>query len=126
MNLQQQIVEDIKQYEYTHQEEGRDWGEWARLITVRKIFPNYRRGKGLRVSRDGLHFLKKLYDSYEIHIKSSKPVKTRDIVLLEKHLDYPYYVTDRILILFSERDAVDFKLYDGDFIAWCEAKRYYE
>ena len=85
MNLQQRIVEDIKQYEHTHQAEGRDWGEWARLITFRKIFPNYRRGKGLRVSRDGLHFLKKLYDSYEIHIKSSKPVKTRDIVLLEKH-----------------------------------------
>jgi len=126
MNLQQQIVEDLKQYEFIHQDEGREWGEWSRQITVGKIFSNHRQGKGMRVSKFGLLFMRRVYDSYDIQIKSPKPVKTKDIVLLEKHLDYPYYVTDRRLILFSERDAVDFKLYNGDFIAWCEAKRYYE
>ena len=126
MNLQQQIVEDLKQYEFIHQDEGREWGDWSMQITVGKIFSNHRQGKGMRVSKFGLLFMRRVYDSYDIQINSSKPVKTKDIVLLEKHLDYPYYVTDRRLILFSERDAVDFKLYNGDFIAWCEAKRYYE
>ena len=62
----------------------------------------------------------------EIKIKSNKPIKTKDIILLEKHLVYPYFITEKKLILFSEKDAVDFKLYDGNFLAWCKSKRYYE
>ena len=67
-----------------------------------------------------------LYDSYEIKIKGLKPIRTKDVVLLEKHLTYPYFITEKKLILFSEKDTVDFKLYDGNFLAWCKSKRYYE
>ena len=115
MNLQLQIVEDLK----LHDDENVK-------LTPHDLFSNYRSGKGLRLSKGGCRLMQDLYDSYEIKIKSKKPIRTKDVVLLEKHLTYPYFITEKKLILFSEKDTVDFKLYGGDFIAWCEAKRYYE
>ena len=54
-------------------------------ITPHSVFYNYRSGKGLRLSKSGCFLMQEIYDSYEIKIKSNKPIKTKDIILLEKH-----------------------------------------
>ena len=119
MNLQLQIIEDLKQ----HNNNDEIFSSIApEQIDVHTIFANYRRGRGLRLTRGGLLLMQKLYDSYKINLKSQKPIKTKHLIILEKYLLYPYYVTDKILVLFSGKDAVDFKLYDGDLVRWCESK----
>jgi hypothetical protein len=116
MSLQLQIFEELKL----------QTGNIDAKLTPHSIFRNYRNGRGLRLSESGCYLMQKVYDSYDIKIKDKNPIKTKDIVLLEKHLVYPYFISEKKLILFSEKDAVDFKLYNGDFIAWCKSKRYYE
>tara|TARA_B100000949_G_C14096113_1_gene372091 strand:+ start:334 stop:687 length:354 start_codon:yes stop_codon:yes gene_type:complete len=117
MSLQLQIIEELKLQLLENMDAN---------ITPHYVFANYRSGRGLRLSKGGCFLMQKVYDNYEVKIKSNKPIKTKDIILLEKHLEYPYYITDKKLILFSEKDTVDFKLYGGDFLAWCKAKRYYK
>ena len=92
MNLQLQIVEDLK----LHDDENVK-------LTPHHIFSNYRSGRGLRLSKGGCQLMQKLYDSYEVKIKGLKPIRTKDVVLLEKHLTYPYFITEKKLILFSEK-----------------------
>ena len=126
MNLQLQIIEDLKLQLLKNIDPKQLSDDKGFRITLHSVFYNYRSGKGLRLSKSGCFLMQEIYDSYEIKIKSNKPIKTKDIILLEKHLVYPYFITEKKLILFSEKDAVDFKLYDGDFLAWCKSKRYYE
>ena len=119
MNLQLQIIEDLKQHNNNDEifsTIGPD------KIDVHTVFANYRRGRGLRLTRGGLLLMQKRYDSYKIKLKSQTPIKTKHLITLEKHLLYPYYITDKVLVLFSGKDAVDFKLYDGDLVRWCESK----
>jgi len=119
MNLQLQIIEDLKQHNNNDEifsTIGPD------KIDVHTVFTNYRRGRGLRLSRGGLLLMQKLYDSYKIKLNSQTSIKTKHLITLEKYLPYPYYVTDKVLVLFSGKDAVDFKLYDGDLVRWCESK----
>jgi hypothetical protein len=119
MNLQLQIIEDLKQHNNNDEifpTIGPD------KIDVHTVFANYRRGRGLRLSRGGLRLMQKLYDSYKIKLNSQTSIKTKHLITLEKYLPYPYYVTDKVLVLFSGKDAVDFKLYDGDLVRWFESK----
>ena len=126
MSLQLQIIEELKFQLLENIDTKQLSDDKAFRITPHSVFYNYRSGKGFRLSKGGCFLMQKVYDSYEIKIKSNKPIKTKDVILLEKHLEYPYFITDRKLVLFSEKDTVDFKLYGGDFIAWCKSKRYYE
>ena len=119
MNLQLQIIEDLKQHD--NNDEIFSTIDLDK-IDVHTVFANYRRGRGLRLSRGGLLLMQKRYDSYKIKLKSQTPIKTKHLITLEKHLPYPYYITDKVLVLFSGKDAVDFKLYDGDLVRWCESK----
>ena len=126
MNLQLQIIEDLKLQLLENIDPEQLSDDKGFRITPHSVFSNYRNGRGLRLSKGGCFLMQKLYDSYEIKIKGLKPIRTKDVVLLEKHLTYPYFITEKKLILFSEKDTVDFKLYDGNFLAWCKSKRYYE
>jgi len=119
MNLQLQIIEDLKQH---NNNDEIFVATTATQIDVHTVFANYRRGRGLRLSRGGLLLMQKLYDSYKIKLNSQTSIKTKHLITLEKYLPYPYYVTDKVLVLFSGKDAVDFKLYDGDLVRWCESK----
>jgi len=119
MNLQLQIIEDLKQHD--NNDEIFSTIDLDK-IDVHTVFANYRRGRGLRLTRGGLLLMQKRYDSYKIKLKSQTPIKTKHLITLEKHLLYPYYITDKVLVLFSGKDAVDFKLYDGDLVRWCESK----
>ena len=126
MSLQLQIIEDLKLQLLENIDPEQLSDDKGFRITPHSVFSNYRNERGLRLSQSGCYLMQKVYDSYEIKIKGRKPIKTKDIVLLEKNLIYPYFISEKKLILFSEKDAVDFKLYNGDFIAWCKSKRYYE
>ena len=126
MSLQLQIIEDLKLQLLENIDPEQLSDDKGFRITSHSVFSNYRNERGLRLSQSGCYLMQKVYDSYEIKIKDRNPIKTKDIVLLEKHLVYPYFISEKKLILFSEKDAVDFKLYNGDFIAWCKSKRYYE
>jgi hypothetical protein len=119
MNLQLQIIEDLKQ----HNNNDEIFSTISSSkIDIHTVFANYRRGRGLRLTIGGLRLMQKLYDSYKIKLNSQTSIKTKHLITLEKYLPYPYYVTDKVLVLFSGKDAVDFKLYDGDLVRWCESK----
>tara|TARA_B000000565_G_scaffold26681_1_gene18164 strand:+ start:35 stop:418 length:384 start_codon:yes stop_codon:yes gene_type:complete len=87
----------------------------------RLIFDNYRpNGTGLRLTPYGNKVCKRLYDSSTIKIKEE--VKGKNLIMLDKHLFWPYYLTKREITMFGATDVFDLKLYDGDINAWCKAK----
>jgi len=40
------------------------------------------------------------------------------LLLLDERMDWPYYLSKRQLVLFSEMDAFEFTLYSGDINLW--------
>jgi hypothetical protein len=90
-------------------------------IHPRTIFENYRRdGTGLRLTSYGMRVCKKLYDSTTVAL-TTKPT-TKELITLDKHLYWPYFINKKEITLFSESDAFDIKLY-GDIKAWCKGKQ---
>jgi hypothetical protein len=92
-------------------------------IQPRLIFENYRRGPGtgLRLTPYGMRTCKKLYDHATVTL-TSKPT-SKELTILDKCLFWPYYINKKEITLFSETDAFDIKLYDGDIGAWCKGKK---
>ena len=92
-------------------------------IQPRLIFENYRRGSGtgLRLTSYGMRACKKLYDHATVTL-TAKPT-SKELTVLDKCLYWPYYINKEEIILFSEADAFDIKLYNGDIRAWCKGKQ---
>lgn len=81
-------------------------------IRDRDIFYN-QRTKGLRLSKIGLDLLKYDFDTYTFAIPKEVKVSLKHIKLLEENLQWPYYISQKQLVLLNEEDAVIFKLVDG-------------
>jgi hypothetical protein len=64
----------------------------------------------LRLSLTGFIFCKRIFTAYSFELTID--VVSRHRIALSK-LEYPYYLTSRRLILFSEMDAVMVKLHGG-------------
>ena len=83
------------------------------------IFSNYRiyEGKetGLRLSTTGRKFMDKLFDSYKYD--NNEYVTPRILVGLDRHMKWPYYITNSAIIFYSEEDAALYNLYNRDLKA---------
>lgn len=78
----------------------------------RDIFYNTRK-KGLRLSSLGYQLLKREYDFYAFPIEKESKVTARHILALDAEMKWPYYLSSKQIVLFSEEDAVILKLVGG-------------
>ncbi len=72
----------------------------------------------LRVSKIGLQIIEEHLPSYVIKIKQPFTVKAIHIHNLEREMLLPYYIDNKKIVVFNEKDAVDLKLIDGDVELW--------
>ena len=78
--------------------------------------------ESLRLSKAGLFELKNLVKIYPIPLKHGFQVKNVHIKYLELELIYPYYLDNKMLILFSPKDVLEIKLHDGDLDSWTRSR----
>ncbi len=76
----------------------------------------------LRISKKGLWELKGCFKLFPIPLKPGFQVKNVHIKYLEQDLYFPYYLDNKMLILFSPKDAMEIKLHDGDLDAWARPR----
>jgi len=94
-------------------------------ITLSDIFistlPNQ-----FRVSALGRNIISKHFKKYTIEIKSETAIGTgKQILILDKYLNSPYYLKKSKLVLFEEVIAAELLMIDGDIDLWVENKTFY-
>jgi len=78
----------------------------------RDIFYNYRK-KGLRLTYLGYDLLKQEFDCYRYPLESDTIIKPKHLIALDRNMQWPYYLSKKQIVLFSEEDSVVFKLVGG-------------
>lgn len=94
-------------------------------LNLKKVFANYRNGRGLRLTKFGYVALRNLkYQSYQIPITSGT-LKPWQKIVLDNEMEWPYFIEtkDKSITLFNELDYMDLKMFDGDMKLWCNARR---
>ncbi len=76
----------------------------------------------LRISKRGLFELKTLFKIFPIPMPKGFQVKNVHTKYLEQDLIFPYYLDNKMLILFSSQDALEIKLHDGDLDSWARSR----
>tara|TARA_Y100001938_G_C7786895_1_gene280638 strand:- start:51 stop:440 length:390 start_codon:yes stop_codon:yes gene_type:complete len=72
----------------------------------------------LRLTKIGVQVLEEHFPSYVIKVKQPFSVKAIHIHNLEREMLLPYYIDNKKIVVFNEKDAVDLKLIDGDVELW--------
>ena len=76
----------------------------------------------LRISKKGLYELKGCFKLFPIPLKPGFQIKNVHTKYLEQDLIFPYYLDNKMLVLFSPKDAMEIKLHDGDLDAWARSR----
>ena len=83
-----------------------------------EFFQVFKNTKGTRFTSSGYELAKRLWQVYPIKFKQDYRVLNKTLLLLDERMDWPYYLSKRQLVLFSEMDAFEFTLYQGDINLW--------
>ena len=83
-----------------------------------EFFQVFKNTKGTRFTGTGFELAKTLWKVYPIKFKQEYRVLNKTLLLLDERMDWPYYLSKRQLVLFSEMDAFEFALYSGDINLW--------
>lgn len=83
-----------------------------------KFFQIFKNTKGTRFTSTGFELAKRLWKTYPLKFKQEYRVLNKTLLLLDERMDWPYYLSKRQLVLFSEMDAFEFTLYSGDINLW--------
>jgi len=102
MNLSEVIVEEIKKYHKLDK------------VNPWTIFYNYNKGKGTRLTKQGFLLLQPIFTSYKIPLDKEHRIRSKHLIILERSMTFPYYITGSAIWLFSEQDAFMLKLNGGD------------
>jgi|APGre2960657404_1045060.scaffolds.fasta_scaffold00063_41 hypothetical protein len=78
------------------------------------IFYNYKKGQGTRLTKQGFTLLQPMFDSYKILLDKEHAVKSKHLIILQRSMTFPYYITRTAIWVFSEQDAFMLKLNGGD------------
>lgn len=81
-------------------------------LRPRDIFYNTEK-KGLRLSSLGYQLLKREFDCHTFPIDKESKVTVKHILALDSQMIWPYYLTSKQIVLFSDEDAVFLKLVGG-------------
>jgi hypothetical protein len=83
-----------------------------------EFFQIFKNTKGTRFTSTGYELAKSLWKTYPLKFKQEYRVLNKTLLLLDERMDWPYYLSKRQLVLFSEMDAFEFTLYQGDINLW--------
>jgi hypothetical protein len=83
-----------------------------------EFFQIFKNVKGTRFTSTGFELAKSLWRVYPIKFKQEYRVLNKTLLLLDERMEWPYYLSKRQLVLFSEMDAFEFSLYSGDINLW--------
>jgi hypothetical protein len=72
--------------------------------------------KSLRLTDQGLDFIKEKSDIriYEISLPLELKISAQLLVWLDQHLDCPYHLTKKQIVVLKERAALEIHLFSGD------------
>lgn len=83
-----------------------------------EFFQIYKNNKGTRFTGTGFELAKRIWKVYPLKFKQEYRVLNKTLLLLDERMEWPYYLSKRQLVLFSEMDAFEFTLYQGDINLW--------
>jgi len=83
-----------------------------------EFFQIFKNVKGTRFTNTGFELAKCLWKTYPLKFKQEYRVLNKTLLLLDERMEWPYYLSKRQLVLFSEMDAFEFTLYQGDINLW--------
>jgi hypothetical protein len=83
-----------------------------------EFFQVFKNTKGTRFTSTGFELAKRLWKVYPLKFKQEYRVLNKTLLLLDDRMEWPYYLSKRQLVLFSELDAFEFTLYQGDINLW--------
>jgi len=83
-----------------------------------EFFQIFKNAKGTRFTGKGLDLAKNIWKIYKISLPDNYVILNKTLLLLDQRMQWPYYLSKRQLILFSELDAFEFSLYQGDINLW--------
>ena len=83
-----------------------------------EFFQIFKNTKGTRFTRLGYELAKSLWKTYPLKFKQEYRILNKTLLLLDERMEWPYYLSKRQLVLFSEMDAFEFTLYQGDINLW--------
>jgi hypothetical protein len=79
-------------------------------ILCRVWFKNYRRGRGLRLSKQGLMIFQQLYRYYIFNLGDEFKIKSQHLIFLDRVSEMPWYLDPKCIIIFDKKFAFRFKL----------------
>lgn len=78
---------------------------------------------GLRLTDEGLEIVRQLnIETYQISFPKNFKITTQVLIQLDQFIDCPYYLSDKYIIVTSERKAVELTLFSGDVKLFGNAK----
>jgi hypothetical protein len=78
---------------------------------------------GLRLSDEGLDIVRQLdIETYQISFPKNFKITTQVLIQLDQFIDCPYYLSDKYIIVTSEKKAVELTLFSGDVKLFGNAK----
>lgn len=83
-----------------------------------EFFTVFKNPKGTRFTTSGYSMAHKIWKNYTIKMPKEYSVKTGTLLMLDKRMSWPYYLSGTKLVLFNEMDAFEFSLYQGDINLW--------
>lgn len=84
-------------------------------LTFFRVFKN---AKGTRFTGLGFELAGFLWKTYSVKLPDNYRVLNKTLLMLDQRMEWPYYLSKRKLVLFSEIDAFEFTLYQGDINLW--------
>lgn len=117
-SLQFQIVSKLKQ--------ELDIKEYDILELIPIVFKNARIGakkiSGVRLTKFGLNIMTKSFTSYKFPLENFI-LTNNAVVKLDRSMVWPYYIDNKQLVLFSEKDSIILKLKGQNLEKWLSGLR---
>ena len=117
-SFQYQIVSKLKQ--------ELDMSEYAVIELINIIFKNCRIRSnsvtGVRLSKFGLKVMEKSFTSYPFKLENFL-LTNKAVVKMDRTMQWPYYIDNKKLVLFSEKDSVILKLKGQNLEKWLTGLR---
>jgi len=82
------------------------------------FFQIFKNSKGTRFTGLGFDLASFLWKTYTVKLPQDYKIANKTLLMLDSRMDWPYYLSKKKLILFSEMDAFEFTLYSGDINLW--------
>ena len=117
-SIQFQIIAKIRQ--------ELDINEYSELEIMPLFFKNHRiRGNkviGVRLTKYGLTLMEKSFTCYNFKLENFK-LSNKAVVKLDQTMQWPYFVDNKKLVLFSEKDSIILKLKGQNLEKWLQGLR---